>query len=92
MSNTAAANVLLPIGLAAVSEGGDLAAQVGIGVTVALGASAAMCLPISTPPNAIAFASGELKARDFIMPGLLLGLLAPLLAVLWCTLLLPLVL
>ncbi len=53
-------------------------------IPIALGASTAMCLPISTPPNAIAFAGGRLKTRDFIKGGLLMGLLGPAIAVLWC--------
>jgi sodium-dependent dicarboxylate transporter 2/3/5 len=36
----------------------------------------AMGLPVSTPPNAIAYASGELAARDFSLAGTLLGVLA----------------
>lgn len=79
MSNTAAANLLVPIGLA-IGEAGAYQTV----VPIALGASAAMCLPISTPPNAIAFASGKLTARDFIAGGLLMGALGPGLAVLWC--------
>ena len=44
-----------------------------------------MCLPISTPPNAIAYSSNRLSARDFIWPGLLVAVLVPL-AVLWLSL------
>jgi solute carrier family 13 (sodium-dependent dicarboxylate transporter), member 2/3/5 len=54
-------------------------------VPIAVGASAAMCLPISTPPNALAFASGQVPAGDFLRPGLLMGLLTPPLAVLWAS-------
>jgi sodium-dependent dicarboxylate transporter 2/3/5 len=60
----------------------------GLVVPIAVGASAAMCLPISTPPNALAFASGQLAARDYLRPGLLVGLLAPPLAVGWAALVL----
>ena len=81
MSNTAAANVLLPI---AVTMATGFEARVG--VPVALGASAAMCLPIATPPNALAFSTGRLDSRHFIRIGVLIGLLAPLIAVLWTSL------
>ena len=50
---------------------------------LAIAASSAMCLPIATPPNALVFATGRLKAEDFIRPGLLIGAIAPVLGVLW---------
>lgn len=55
---------------------------------MALSASTAMCLPISTPPNAIAYASGRLHARDFLLPGLAVGLAAVPLTAVWSRLLL----
>ncbi len=82
MSNTAAANILVPIGMAI-----GMGAETVIVIPIALGASSAMCLPISTPPNAIAYATGQLKTGDFIRGGLLMGLLAPVISVLWCYLL-----
>jgi sodium-dependent dicarboxylate transporter 2/3/5 len=47
-----------------------------------------MCLPISTPPNAIAYGTGELETRDLLQGGLILGLLAPIIANGWCWLVL----
>jgi len=79
MSNTAATNVLVPIGIA-LAPGFEEA----VAVPIALAASSAMCLPVSTPPNALAFATGELTARDFLGLGVLLGILGPVLAVAWC--------
>lgn len=78
MSNTAAANILVPIGIASIAG-----AEAKIVVPIALGASAALCLPISTPPNAIVFTSGRLATRDFRTIGLIVGLLTPPIAVLW---------
>jgi sodium-dependent dicarboxylate transporter 2/3/5 len=78
MSNTAAANVLVPIGAAAASGFETLAV-----VPLALCASCAMCLPISTPPNAMAFSSGELESNDFLVGGLMIGVLAPPLVAGW---------
>jgi solute carrier family 13 (sodium-dependent dicarboxylate transporter), member 2/3/5 len=87
MSNTAAANILVPLGAAAaVSLGG---AQGILPVIIALSASTAMCLPIATPPNAIAYATGELMARAFLVPGLLLAVATPLVTVPWVSWLLP---
>ncbi len=79
MSNTAAANILVPIGMAI-----GMGAEAVIVVPIALGASSAMCLPISTPPNAIAYATGQLKTNEFIRGGLVMGILAPLISVVWC--------
>jgi solute carrier family 13 (sodium-dependent dicarboxylate transporter), member 2/3/5 len=78
MSNTAAANILIPLAAAL-----NTAAPAPYVLPVALAASAAMCLPVSTPPNAIAFAEGSLEARDFLAGGVLVGLLAPGLVVFW---------
>lgn len=78
MSHTAATNILVPIAMAV---GAGFEAQVIL--PIALGASSAMCLPISTPPNAIAYAKGHLKTWDFIKGGLLVGLIAPAICVSW---------
>ncbi len=43
------------------------------GVAVALGASLAMGLPVSTPPNAVSFAAGGLTVRDFLRMGVIVG-------------------
>jgi sodium-dependent dicarboxylate transporter 2/3/5 len=85
MSNTAAANVLVPLTLTAT---GDTATV----LTVALCASAAMALPVATPPNALAHATGRIRARDFLALGLVCGLLAPPLTAAWTSLVAPLVL
>jgi solute carrier family 13 (sodium-dependent dicarboxylate transporter), member 2/3/5 len=87
MSNTAAANILVPLGAAAAMGVGG--APGILPVIIALSASSAMCLPIATPPNAIAYASGEINARAFLLPGLLLGLATPLLTIPWVSWLMP---
>jgi sodium-dependent dicarboxylate transporter 2/3/5 len=79
MSNTAAANVLLPLGVALAS-----ASQASAVAPIALAASAAMCLPIATPPNALVFATGHITTRDFLRIGVPMGLVVPLLAAQWC--------
>ena len=79
MSNTAATNILVPIGLAAA-----VGFEPQIVVPIALGASAAMCMPISTPPNALAYASGKFAMKDFLSGGIIIGILAPAISVLWC--------
>ena len=41
-------------------------------IPITLGASAAFLLPISTPPNAILFATGQIKMKEMLLPGLIL--------------------
>ena len=87
MSNTAAANILIPLGAAAAASLGG--APGILPVIIALSASSAMCLPIATPPNAIAYATGEINSRDFLLPGLILAIATPVLTVPWVTWLMP---
>ena len=69
MSNTVACNIVLPLALAiGVSLGGNTELQV-MAVMIAVGASFGMGLPISTPPNVIAYATGEIDTRDMIRVG-----------------------
>ena len=77
MSNTAAANLILPVAVS-LAVGVDVAAAPGamqMAISIALIASLSMSLPVSTPPNAIAYAGGQLETRDFMVAGGLLGLL-----------------
>lgn len=76
MSNTAASNLLIPLGVsfAIGLKDSNLAVEIGFGV--ALAASMAMSLPISTPPNAIAYAKGILTSKDFAKAGAIIGVVA----------------
>jgi sodium-dependent dicarboxylate transporter 2/3/5 len=77
ISNTAAANLILPVGISfATAAGGTGSAVVGVGISIALTASVAMVLPISTPPNAIVYARGEIRTRDIALAGGIIGLIA----------------
>jgi sodium-dependent dicarboxylate transporter 2/3/5 len=78
MSHTAAATILIPLGVFLVP---DHAVQ--IAVIIGLAASTALLLPVSTPPNAIAYSTGLIKQKEFLPGGLLIGLLGPLLVVLF---------
>ena len=82
MSSTAAANILLPIGVS-LAPG----AEAQIAIPLAFAASVGICLPISTPPNALVYSSGAIQTRDLVRVGLLFGLLVPPVAVGWVTLL-----
>ena len=79
ISNTATAALLVPI-LAVVCTGmGDRLGAIGgvstVLIGIALSASSAMCLPISTPPNAIAYSTGLVEQRDMLKIGLLVGII-----------------
>jgi sodium-dependent dicarboxylate transporter 2/3/5 len=74
MSNTAAANLMIPIGIGMMQlqSFGPLATLAGT-FSIALAASMSMVLPVSTPPNALAYASGKLESGDFRYMGIVLG-------------------
>ncbi|WPP48359.1 SLC13 family permease [Catalinimonas niigatensis] len=79
ISNTAAANLLLPIGISFALQNMDIGGDsnpLQVGISIALAASLAMALPISTPPNTIAYSKGDLETADFVRPGIIIGLLA----------------
>jgi sodium-dependent dicarboxylate transporter 2/3/5 len=78
MSNTAAANILIPFGIG-IAAGFEAA----VALPLALSASAAMCLPIATPPNALVYSTGALATRDFLKVGLVMALVAPWVVVGW---------
>ncbi len=69
MSNTATASLLAPLVL-----GLSSLETTPVFLSVAFGCSLAMALPISTPPNAMAFASGQLEARDLLRVGSLVSI------------------
>ena len=80
ISNTATAALLVPI-LAVVCTGmGDKLNALGgtstILIGIAISASSAMCLPISTPPNAIAYSTGLVKQNDMLKMGLICGIIS----------------
>ena len=80
ISNTATAALLIPI-LAVVCSGMGGALQ-AIGGTetviigVAIAASCAMSLPISTPPNAIAYSTGLIQQTDMVKAGFTIGVIS----------------
>ena len=79
ISNTATAALLVPI-LAVVCKGmGNGLDSIGGTVTVLVGiavaASVAMTLPISTPPNAIAHSTGLVKQNEMMKIGLTMGVI-----------------
>lgn len=82
MSNTAATNIMLPIVIAIALTISEESSQI-IVVGVALSASFAMSLAVSTPPNAIIYASKKVNSKDFLLLGGVAGLLGPLIVISW---------
>ncbi len=85
----AMAALLMPI-MAAVG-GGMLAAGtingsacIGLLASVALAASPAMALPISTPPNALAYATGMISTRQMAIPGVIIGIVGLIITIGMC--------
>ena len=79
ISNTATAALLVPI-LAAVGAGIGASLDAFGGITsllvgIALCASLAMALPISTPPNALAHSTGLVKQSDMAKVGVIIGVI-----------------
>lgn len=71
MSNTAAANLFLPIGLSSAAIAGVHPIEVGL--SIALAASMSMALPVSTPPNAMAYARGGITTLDMLRASILVS-------------------
>ncbi len=80
ISNTATAALLMPILAVVCRAMGDKLDVIGGTSTVLLGvaiaASTAMCLPISTPPNAIAYSTGLVEQKDMLKTGLVCGIIS----------------
>ena len=74
MSNTAATNIAIPIVVSIAQAAG--VDPVVPAVSAGLAASVAVVLPVSTPPNAIVYASGRVPITQMIKYGLLMDGLA----------------
>ncbi|MDO4900985.1 DASS family sodium-coupled anion symporter [Actinomyces sp.] len=73
ISNSAACNLLVPLAMG-LATGVDGLEPVTIAVVLALACSLGMSLPISTPPNAIAYATGEIATGDMARMGMIVGI------------------
>lgn len=83
MSNTAATTILIPMGVSLLTMvGGDVNPMV-LPLVIGLSASCALFLPVSTPPNAIAFSTGLIQQSEFRLGGIVIGLLGPILSIAW---------
>jgi sodium-dependent dicarboxylate transporter 2/3/5 len=79
ISHTATANLLFPIlALAGLSTSATLQPYGGVStllIGVALSSSLAMVLPISTPPNALAHATGLIDQKQMMRVGIIMGII-----------------
>ena len=80
ISHSAAANLLVPlaVSLALSLDGID---PLVVAAVVAIACSLGMSLPISTPPNAIAYATKEISIPQMALVGLVVGTVATLLLI-----------
>lgn len=73
ISHSAAANLLVPIAVSLAVSLDDVNI-VTIAAVVAISTSLGMSLPISTPPNAIAYSTGETSVKQMAIIGVIVGL------------------
>ncbi len=71
-SNTASANILIPVIISVAQSAGISPVPPAIGATIAC--SMGFMLPVSTPPNAIVYGSGLIPMREMVRAGLCVDL------------------
>ena len=81
ISNSASANLVVPIlivvgtamkGIPSFEALGGVPAMI---IGVAIAASVAMCLPVSTPPNALAHSTGMITTKQMTTVGIIMGVI-----------------
>ena len=82
MSNTAATTILIPVAISLTSMNAEIDPET-LPIIIGLSASCALMLPVSTPPNAIAFSTGLIKQSEFRLGGFFVGLMGPIFIILW---------
>lgn len=73
-SNTAAANMIVPIAIAVAQAAGVRPVEPALGAT--LGASMGFMMPVSSPPNAIVYSSGYVPITAMMRYGVVLDVVA----------------
>ena len=77
MSNTATVTILIPIAILLSTRN-----LIVLPLVIGFSASVALFLPISTPPNAIAFSTERMEQKDFRYGGVVAGILGPVIIIL----------
>ncbi len=83
MSHTATANLLMPIMAAlgtSMTSLVPLGGEITLILVVTFAASLGMSLPISTPPNALAHATGHVQSNQMARVGVIIGVVGVLLS------------
>ena len=79
ISNSASANLVVPILVVVGTAMKDNPGFISLGgvpamiVGIAIAASMAMCLPVSTPPNALAHSTGMITTKQMATVGIIIG-------------------
>jgi sodium-dependent dicarboxylate transporter 2/3/5 len=80
ISHSATAALLMPILVVVCTAMGDKLAAIGgtstVLIGVAIASSSAMILPISTPPNALAYATNLIQQKDMARMGIIIGIIS----------------
>jgi sodium-dependent dicarboxylate transporter 2/3/5 len=80
-SNTASANMVVPVVLAVGAQAGT--DVIGLGIAVTAACTFGFMLPVSTPTNAMAYATGYVSQRQMIRYGILLDVIGALALTVW---------
>jgi len=83
-SNTASASLVVPVVLALAHAAGVDPVKPALAATV--GCSFGNMLPVSTPPNALVYATGRVTIREMMVNGFLLDVVGTLMVAAWVTL------
>lgn len=88
MSNVALVAVFVPVAIV-IAESLELS-TVSLAIPLTIAASCAFMFPISTPPNAVVFASGEIDMKSMMKAGFFLNLIAVAIVTTYCYFIIPL--
>ncbi len=80
-SNTASANMVIPVVIAVAAPAGADVVPIAVAATAAC--TFGFMLPVSTPTNALAYATGRVTQRQMIRWGVLLDIIGLLLLTIW---------
>jgi sodium-dependent dicarboxylate transporter 2/3/5 len=76
LSNTVAATLLMPLAISiGILQGSGEIELMELALIIGVGTSLAMILPISTPPNAIAMATGMVNTAEMVKSGAVIGVI-----------------